>query len=114
MISQFVFFAFAGAAVLSALLVITRKSPVASVMFLIVTFFSLAGMFLVLYAMFHSDRYRNTVIYDPRPGVDGEQGSSLMAHLGYVSGRPDVWYVANGWLYSYRYVAERLVVEVLE
>jgi len=52
MISQFFFFAFAGAAVLSALLVITRKSPVASVMFLIVTFFSLAGMFLLMDAHF--------------------------------------------------------------
>lgn len=24
----------------------------------------------------------------------------------YVANRKDVWYVANGWLYSYRYVAE--------
>jgi NADH-quinone oxidoreductase subunit J len=52
MISQFFFFVFAGASVLSALLVITRKSPVASVMFLIVTFFSLAGMFLLMDAPF--------------------------------------------------------------
>ncbi len=52
MISQFLFFVFAGAAVLSALLVITRKSPVASVMFLIVTFFSLSGMFLLMDAPF--------------------------------------------------------------
>ena len=29
-----------------------------------------------------------------------------MQHLRYVSGRPGDWYVANGWLYSYRYVAE--------
>jgi len=68
----------------------------------------------IFYAMFHSDRYENSVIYDPRPGIQGMQGSSLMQHLGYVSGRPGVWYVANGWLYSYRYVAEHLVVEALE
>ena len=52
MISQFLFFVFAGAAGISALLVITRKSPVASVMFLILTFFSLAGMFLLMDAHF--------------------------------------------------------------
>ncbi|NQT17358.1 MAG: hypothetical protein HQ582_31680, partial [Planctomycetes bacterium] len=60
----------------------------------------------IFYAMWHSDRYRNSVIHDPRPGVDGVEGSTLMQHFTHVSKRPDVWYVANGWLYSYRYVAE--------
>jgi S-adenosylmethionine synthetase len=26
-----------------------------------------------------------------------------------VANRKDVWYVANGWLYSYRYVAENVI-----
>ena len=64
----------------------------------------------IFYAMFHSDRYRNSVLYDPRPGIDGQQGSSLMQHLEYVSGRPEVWYVANGWLYAYRYAAQHMRV----
>lgn len=68
----------------------------------------------IFYGMFHSDRYENSVIYDPRPGIDGQQGSSLMQHLEYVSGRPRVWYVANGWLYSYRFAAQNLAVESLK
>lgn len=52
MIGDFLFFLFATAAVLGGLLVITRRNPVASVMFLIVVFFSLAGMFLLLDAHF--------------------------------------------------------------
>jgi hypothetical protein len=60
----------------------------------------------IFYAMWHSDRYRNSVIYDPRPGVEGMEGSTLMHHFAHLAGRRDVWYVANGWLYSYRYVAE--------
>jgi hypothetical protein len=64
----------------------------------------------IFYAMWHADRYRNSVIYDVRLGVDGVQGSTLMQHFDHVSGRPDVWYVANGWLYSYRYVAENAKV----
>jgi hypothetical protein len=28
-------------------------------------------------------------------------------HLAHVANRQNVWYVANGWMYSYRYVAER-------
>jgi hypothetical protein len=65
----------------------------------------------IFYAMWHADRYRNSVIYDPRPGIDGVQGSTFMQHLAHVSGRLDVWYVANGWLYAYRYVAENAHVD---
>ncbi|NLF70133.1 MAG: hypothetical protein GX575_13930 [Candidatus Anammoximicrobium sp.] len=65
----------------------------------------------ILYAMWHPDRYRNSVLHDPRPGVDGEQGSTLMQHLAYVANRNDVWYVPNGWLYCYRYVAEHARVQ---
>ncbi len=64
----------------------------------------------IFFAMFHPDRYENGVIYDTRTGVDGMSGSSLMQHWGYVAKRTDVWYVANGWLYSYRYVAENVSV----
>jgi hypothetical protein len=64
----------------------------------------------VFYALWHPDRFRNSVVYDPRPGIDGQQGSTLMQHLAHVANRKDVWYVANGWLYSYRYVAEHVQV----
>ena len=60
----------------------------------------------IFYALWHPDRFRNSVLYDPRPGVDGLRGSTLMQHLAYVAKRKDVWYVANGWLYSYHYVAQ--------
>ena len=61
----------------------------------------------VFYALWHPDRFKNSVIYDPRPGIDGRQGSTLMQHLAHVANRRNLWYVANGWMYSYRYVAER-------
>ena len=64
----------------------------------------------IFYALWHPDRFQNSVIYDPRPGVEGKEGSTLMAHLAHVANRKDVWYVANGWLYSYRYVAEHAKV----
>lgn len=60
----------------------------------------------IFYALWHPDRFRNSVLYDPRPGVDGREGSTLMQHLAHVANRKDVWYVANGWMYSYHYVAE--------
>jgi hypothetical protein len=60
----------------------------------------------IFYAMWHSDRYQNSVIHDTLPGADGTAGSTLIQHLTYVASRKDVWHVANGWLYSYRYVAE--------
>ncbi len=52
MIVDFFFFLFAAMAVLGGLLVITRRNPVASVMFLIVVFFSLSGLFVLLDAHF--------------------------------------------------------------
>ena len=65
----------------------------------------------VFYGLWHPDRFKNSVVYDRRPGIDGRQGSTLLAHLKHVSGRNDVWYAANGWLYCYRYVAQRAVVQ---
>ncbi len=64
----------------------------------------------IFYALWHPDRFLNSVVYDPRPGVEGVRGSTLMHHLAHVANRKDVWYVANGWLYSYRYVAENVRV----
>jgi hypothetical protein len=64
----------------------------------------------VFYAMFHADRYQNSVLYDPRSGVDGVAGSTLMQHFSYVANRRDVWYAANGWLYCYRLVAQHAIV----
>jgi NADH-quinone oxidoreductase subunit J len=52
MIGELIFFLFAAMAVTSALFVITRENPVASVMFLVVTLFSVAGMFVFLDAHF--------------------------------------------------------------
>ena len=60
----------------------------------------------IFYALWHPDRFSNSVLYDRRPGIDGVQGSTLMQHLAHVANRKDVWYVANGWMYSYHYVAE--------
>jgi hypothetical protein len=68
----------------------------------------------IYYAMWHPDRYRNSAIYDPRPGTDGVQGSSLLPHLSHVANRKDVWYVPNGWLYCYRYVAEHARVRPVD
>ncbi len=64
----------------------------------------------IFYAMWHSDRYQNSVIHDPRPGVDGVSGSSLIQHFAHVAGRRDVWYAANGWLYAYHFVAQNAKV----
>ncbi len=47
-----VFWAFAGLAILSALCCITRRSPVASALWLVVTLFSLAALFVLLDAQF--------------------------------------------------------------
>lgn len=46
------FWAFSGVAILAALLCITRRSPVASVLWLVVTLFALAGDFVLLDAQF--------------------------------------------------------------
>jgi hypothetical protein len=64
----------------------------------------------IFYAMWHPNRYSNSVIHDPRPPVEGVQGSSLIQHLAHVAHRKDVWYVTNGWLHCYRYVAENAKV----
>jgi hypothetical protein len=64
----------------------------------------------IFYAMWHPDRYRNSVIHDARQPIEGKQGSSLIQHLAHVAGRRDVWYVPNGWLHCYRYVAEHAQV----
>ncbi len=64
----------------------------------------------ICYVMWHPDRYQNSVLYDPTPGQDGVQGSILIQHLNHVANRKDIWYVANGWLYSYRYVADNVSV----
>ena len=47
-----IFWAFAGLAVVSALACITRRSPVASALWLVVTLFSLAALFVLLDAQF--------------------------------------------------------------
>lgn len=52
MIADFLFFLFSATAVVSGVFVITRENPVASVMFLVVTLFSLAGLFVLLDAHF--------------------------------------------------------------
>ncbi|NUQ66649.1 MAG: hypothetical protein HUU20_29655 [Pirellulales bacterium] len=64
----------------------------------------------IFYALWHPDRFQNSVLYDPRPGKDGVQGSTLMQHLAFVANRKDIWYVANGWMYSYHFVAEHAKV----
>jgi len=64
----------------------------------------------IFYGLWHPDRFRNSVLYDPRPGLDGVQGSTLIQHLAHLANRKEVWYVANGWLHSYRYVAQNVKV----
>src|ERR1700749_1169371 len=50
--TPYFFYLLAAVAVLSAIAVITRKSPIHSVLALIVTLLSLAGLYLMLYAPF--------------------------------------------------------------
>src|SRR5213594_4143265 len=50
--SVIIFWAFAGLAIGSAVFCITRRSPVASALWLVVTLFSLAALFVVLDAQF--------------------------------------------------------------
>ncbi|OLC05459.1 MAG: hypothetical protein DMD41_04455 [Gemmatimonadetes bacterium] len=47
-----VFWAFAGVAIVSAAMCVTRRNPVASALWLVVTLFQLAGLFVVLDAQF--------------------------------------------------------------
>ncbi|MGB9773360.1 MAG: NADH-quinone oxidoreductase subunit J [Bacteroidota bacterium] len=51
-LEQILFFALAFIAVASALLVVTRRNPVVSVIYLVVNFFALAGLYLILSAQF--------------------------------------------------------------
>lgn len=51
-LSQYLFFFLSFVAILSALMVIIDKNPVHSVLFLIVTFFAIAGHYLILNAQF--------------------------------------------------------------
>ncbi|MFQ5703027.1 MAG: NADH-quinone oxidoreductase subunit J [Gemmatimonadales bacterium] len=48
----FAFWTFSGVAIAAALLCITRRSPVASALWLVLTLFSLAGLFVILDAHF--------------------------------------------------------------
>lgn len=68
----------------------------------------------IFYAMWHADRYDNSVIYSTDPPVDGASGSTLMAHWEHVANRLNVWYVANGWLYAYKIVADNVHVTCLD
>jgi NADH-quinone oxidoreductase subunit J len=52
MIAEITFFILAGLALGSAVLVITRRNPVHSALWLIVTLFSVGGVFLILHAPF--------------------------------------------------------------
>lgn len=52
MIQAFAFYMFAGIAVASAVMVISARNPVHSVLFLILTFFNAAGLFVLLGAEF--------------------------------------------------------------
>ena len=51
-LSQYIFFFLAFVAIISAIMMILDKNPVHSVLFLIVTFFAIAGHFLLLNAQF--------------------------------------------------------------
>jgi NADH-quinone oxidoreductase subunit J len=52
MLTQALFYFFAGIAIVSALMTVTRQSPVASALWLIGTFFSLAAIYTLLGAFF--------------------------------------------------------------
>ncbi|MCB1841282.1 MAG: NADH-quinone oxidoreductase subunit J, partial [Alphaproteobacteria bacterium] len=47
-VQAFAFYLFAGILILSALMVITARNPVHSVLFLILAFFNAAGLFIML------------------------------------------------------------------
>jgi len=51
-IEQILFFLFAGIAVVTSVLVVTRKNPVISALFLVLNFAALAGIYLLLNAQF--------------------------------------------------------------
>jgi len=85
------FYALAGAALISALFVITRRNAVHSALALIVTLLSVAGLYLMLYAPFvgwradHRLRGRNHVLFPVRDHA-GErravvEGAAVQSHL---------------------------------
>jgi NADH-quinone oxidoreductase subunit J len=49
---QILFYIFAAGGIVSAMLVVTRRNPIISAIFLIVNFFCLAGIYLTLHAQF--------------------------------------------------------------
>jgi len=51
-LEEILFYIFAAGGILSALLVVTRRNPIISAIYLIVNFFCLAGMYLTLHAQF--------------------------------------------------------------
>lgn len=51
-LEQILFYIFAAGGVASALLVVTRRNPIVSAIYLIVNFFCLAGIYLTLHAQF--------------------------------------------------------------
>lgn len=51
-LETFLFFSLAALAVVSAVLMITRKSPITSALFLILNFFTVSGLYLLLHAQF--------------------------------------------------------------
>lgn len=51
-LEEILFYFFAAGGILSALLVVTRRNPIISAIYLIVNFFCLAGMYLTLHAQF--------------------------------------------------------------
>ncbi len=50
--TEFFFFLFAAMAILSAIFMVTQANPVSSVVYLVVTFFALSGLFVILDAHF--------------------------------------------------------------
>jgi len=61
MISDFLFYLFAGGATVGGLLMVTRRNPVSAVIFLIAVFFCTSGMFLLLDA--HYIAAINIILY---------------------------------------------------
>ena len=61
MSENFLFQAFSASAILAAVIMVTRKNPVTAVIFLVVVFFSVSGMFLMLDA--HYVAAINVILY---------------------------------------------------
>jgi NADH-quinone oxidoreductase subunit J len=61
MILDFVFFLFAAGALIGSILMVTRRNPVASAIFLIAVFFCISGLFLLMEA--HFIAVLNVILY---------------------------------------------------